>query len=123
KDGAAPKRFRMDVRGTGRTQFHVVAGPIARARNVRTFRFAVDIATFQADLPANRKLSPRDGARILKHPTGVLPLEAPDEITIGGNRRGGEIPTQEPQAPLQGRIDEVRIAPDTNFMQWNGNAI
>jgi hypothetical protein len=102
--GDAPRRVALRVRRAARGAL----GPVAAALGARE----VDLVTFEALLPAGRRFRPRDGARLLKHPTGFLPLEVPAEILLGNRRRGGEMPSEEPDGPLGGSIDELRIDED-----------
>jgi hypothetical protein len=105
----AQKRVPLEVRTAGQSVLRVVTG--AAARQVRAFAIPTSVVAFKTLLPQGRSFTMQQGVRLLKHPSGGLPLEVPDAIAVGGPRQGGELPAREPQAPLGGRVDEVRIAP------------
>jgi hypothetical protein len=106
---AAPKRIPVRVRRAAWSSDLLAAIPIAGALGVRLF---AQLATIEDLLPLERRFAPAQGARLVKHPSGGLALEAPQELSIGARRQGGEIPSEEPEAPFAGRIDEVRVAKD-----------
>lgn len=115
--GTVPNRARLEVHQGIADRSILPAALAARAG----LRVRAGLVTFEEPLPAGTSFFPRQGARLLKHPTGFLPLFPPRELTLGARRRTTDIPSEEADGPLEARIDEVRIAEDKFARDWLEN--
>ncbi len=55
---------------------------------------------------------PLQGARVVKRPSGRLPLDLPPDVVVGARRTPGSLGTTEPTGVVDGRLDEVKLAED-----------